>query len=165
LAARANTGTLVPLTALGDLSPRESAVLTADLARLASALPMDTVAAFRGLPFVVRAAHVARVGGRVLLVAEVTRRVAQAASPLEQRVAVVADRDTTPGARWTPQWWERVDGSEETIEATDAVGVVAAAPGVAVLLQRESSRGVRYELVWGEGGTWGRRWTSGWGGC
>lgn len=165
VATRAGAAVLLPMTAIGALPARDSLALVADLARVASGLPMDTVAAFRGLPFVVRSAHRARVGGRELLVAEVTRRVGQEATPLEERVLVVAERDSGAVSRWTSRWWDRVDGPEESIEATDAVGMLQVGGGVVVLLQRESPRGIRYELVWGDAAGWQRRWASVWSGC
>lgn len=153
------------MTPLSAMAARDSAVMVVDLARLASGLPNDTTAAFRGLPVVTRSAVRMRVEGADLVFAEVTRRVGQEATPLEERVAFIAERDTTPGARWMARWSERVAGSEETIEATDVVGVVRVGAAVALVLQRESARGARYELLWREAGAWTRRWAGVWSGC
>jgi hypothetical protein len=165
LAARTGTATAVPYRALATVPPRDSAALVVDIARVASGLSDDTAATFRGLPVVVRAAVRARFGAVDVIVAEVARRVGQGATPLEERVALVAERDTTPGARWVARWWVRVDGTEETIEASDVAGVVAIGDALAVVLQRESTRGVRYELLWRASGTWTRWWTGAWSGC
>lgn len=155
-----------PLTALATMAGRDSARLAMDLARFASGLPDDSVAAFRGLPIVVRTAALAVLDSATeLVVAEVVRRVAQEATPLEDRVAFIATRPRA-GGPFVLAWQARVNGLEETIEATDPVAVLTwGADGVAILLQRESARGVRYELVWRDAGGWRRGWASPWAGC
>lgn len=156
----------LPLTLLGAMGGRDSARVAMDLARLASGLPDDTVAALRGLPIVVRTAVLAPLDPTTeLIVAEVVRRVGQEATPLEDRVAIVATRPRG-GGPFALAWQARVSGLEETIEATDPLAVLTyGSGGLAVLLQRESARGVRYELVWREGGAWRRGWASPWAGC
>ncbi len=157
----------VPFTPFDALGAADSAALLVELRRLASALPGDTNATFRGLPISVRDAARARLTDSVtMIVAEVSRRVGQEAQPLEERVAFIAERLGTDPV-WRLRWHQRVDGLEETIEATHLVGVVAMADGQHVLvLQRESARGLRFELfVRQPDGRWDRRWTGPWSGC
>lgn len=157
----------VPFAPFDALGAADSSALIVELRRLASALPGDTNPTFRGLPITVRDASRARLTDSItIIVAEVSRRVGQEAQPLEERVAFIAER-VGADPSWRLRWQQRVDGLEETIEATHLVGLVALADGQHVLvLQRESARGLRFELfVRTPDGTWDRRWTGPWSGC
>src|SRR5262245_4101011 len=73
------------------LPTADSAKLAADIARIASALPGDTSAVFRGLPFVVNKAWRARLtNGQTLLAAVVVRNVNQEANPRQERILLIA---------------------------------------------------------------------------
>jgi hypothetical protein len=167
--AAAGRAKALPLDSLDGLSGRDSATLVIDIARLASSLPNDTSAAFRGLPVNVRSAHRFRPApGVEALVAEVARRVAQEAQPLEERILVIAERDSGAATPWRAAWSDRVQGIEETIEAADALALLMPASGgpAYLVVQRESARGIRYELMERTGATtWNRRWIGPWSGC
>lgn len=167
LATRRGVATALPTAELASMGARDSANLVMELARLASGLAGDTNPAFRGLPMVVRAAaRFAPAAGVDAVFAEVVRRVGQEAKPLEERVAVLAERASGPGATWRATWVQRIDGLEETIEAADLVGAITLMDGTPVLVvQRESARGVRYELLVRTAAGWERRWASLWSGC
>jgi hypothetical protein len=167
LAVTRGSASGVPFTPFDALGTADSSAVIVELRRLASALPGDTNATFRGLPITVRDAARAKLTDSVTtIVAEVSRRVGQEAQPLEERVAFIAERVGTDPT-WRVRWHQRVDGLEETIEATHLVGVVALADRQHVLvLQRESARGLRFELfVRSVDGAWERRWTGAWSGC
>jgi hypothetical protein len=119
---------------------------------------------------IVRSAHRFRPAPGILgLVAEVSRRVAQEAQPLEERMLIIAERDSGSTGPWRAAWSDRVQGIEETIEAADALALLVPATGPAAFLvvQRESARGMRYELMERGSGTtgWTRRWIGPWSGC
>ena len=149
------------------LPTADSARLAADIARIASALPGDTSAVFRGLPFVVNKAWRARLpNGQTLLAAVVVRNVNQEANPRQERILLVAERDSA-ATRFTPRYTERKVGLEETLETTDPIAIVLL--GVdrhpTVIIARDAGNGLSYALVERVAGQWQRRWASAYAGC
>jgi len=150
------------------LPTADSARLAADIARIASALPGDTSAAFRGLPFVVNKAWRARIpNGQTVLATVVVRNVNQEASPRQERILLIAERDSTTGARFTPRYTERKVGLEETLETTDPLSIVllGADRHPTVIVARDAGNGLSYALVERVAGQWQRRWASTYAGC
>ena len=151
------------------LTTVDSARLAADVARIASALPGDTAAAFRGLPFVVNKAWRARTpNGQTILSAIVVRNVNQEASPRQERILLIAQRDSgAVSSRFTPQYWERVVGLEETLESADPIAIVLLGEDryPTVVIARDAGRGISYGLIERKSGRWERRWTSAYAGC
>ena len=150
------------------LATADSAKLAADIARIASALPGDTSAAFRGLPFVVNKAWRARLtNGQTLLAAVVVRNVNQEANPRQERIFLIAERDSAATARFIPHYTERKVGLEETLETTDPIAIVLL--GVdhhpAVIIARDAGHGLSYALIERTAGQWQRRWASTYAGC
>lgn len=160
----------VALDSLERLSHADSVRLVADLARIASAMPDDSVAVFRGIPFSVRGAWMfAPARGAIAVIAEISRRVAQEANQREERLLLLAERDSAAGSRWQARWWARVNGSEETVEATDALAVVRMArdPWPTLVVGHDVPMEPWLEFVARDSvGAWRRRWRSGAGsGC
>ena len=96
----------VSVDSIESLATADSARLAADIARLASALPGDTSAMFRGLPYVVNKAWRMRIpNGPSALIAVVVRNVNQEANPRQERILLIAERDSagTSGA-YTPKY-------------------------------------------------------------
>jgi hypothetical protein len=154
----------LPLDSLDHLARADSVRLVADLARLLSALPDDTVPRYRGLPFAVRGAWTFNVAPGVQgVVAEVHRRVAQEANPYEERLLMLAERDSTPGARWRALWWARTQGTEETVEAVEVLALLTlgADHGPTLLAGHDAPGGPWQEFVARDSsGSWRRRWRS-----
>jgi hypothetical protein len=167
--AAAGKATPLTLDSLAQFGAKDSSRFVIDVTRTASALPEDTSAIFRGLPVIVRDVHRFRPApGIEGLVAEVSRRVAQEAQPLEERILFIAERDSGSTQPWRGAWSSRVQGIEETIEAADVVAglTISSDHRVLLVVQRESARGVRYELLERTGtATWTRRWVGPWSGC
>ena len=161
--------TPVVLDSVESLSPGDSAALVAEVARLASTIPVPARATrMRGLPFSVREAWRFRAdSGTEAIVAQVTRHIHEEASPLEERTLLVAERDAAqkqqrPG-RYALAFYQRDAGPEETLEGTDVLAIVATegTPRPMIVIARESEAGVRYALVERSGpGRWHVRWTS-----
>ena len=160
--------TLLPIDSIETMLPADSARLTAELARLASALPGDTASRFRGLPFVVRALYRLRpVPGTEAVLAEIVRQVNQEANPLKQQLLVVAERDSG-GAAFEQAWVERTSGMEETLETTFVLAAISLGPSArpTIVLSRESAHGTAFALLQREGPRrWRVRWTSAYAGC
>lgn len=159
----------VALDSIEGLPRADSSRLAAEVARIASALPDDTAASFRGLPFVVTKAWRARALDRRVLVAIVVRNVNQEANPRQERLLLVAERDTaaSPSTRFTPVYHERVSGLEETIETTDLIAIVllGAERRPTIVVTRDGASGSAYTLLERLDGHWQRRWTSAYSGC
>jgi hypothetical protein len=151
------------------MSTADSARLAADIARIASALPGDTATIFRGLPFVVNAAWRARVpNGQVLVAAVVLRNVNQEANPRQERILLLAERDTTTSSpRYVTQYFERITGLEETVETTDLVAMVLLGTDrrPTLVIARDAGHGLSFGLVEQIGGKWQHRWNSAYAGC
>lgn len=154
----------VSLDSLERFDRADSSRLVADLARLLSALPDDTVPRFRGLPFSVRGAwRFAAAPGAVAVVAEVHRRVAQEANPLEERLIVIAERDSFPASRWRILWGARAQGSEESVETLEALAVIVIARDAfpTVVVGHDTPVGTWTEFVARDStGAWRGRWRS-----
>jgi hypothetical protein len=159
----------IALDSIAGLSSADSSRLAADIARIASALPGDTSAVFRGLPFVVNKAWRARMpNGRLLVAAIVVRNVNQEANPRQERILLVAERDSTaPLGQYTKQYSERVTGLEETLETTDLVALVfsGADRRPTLIVARDTGSGSSYALIERIAGQWQRRWASAYAGC
>ena len=151
------------------LPSADSARLAADIARIASALPGDTSAAFRGLPFVVNKAWRARMpNGPTVLTAIVVRNVNQEASPRQERILLIAERDSGAiASRFTPRYTERKVGLEETLETTDPISIVllGADRHPTVVIARDAGNGLSYALIERIARQWQRRWASTYAGC
>jgi hypothetical protein len=157
------------LDSIAGLSTADSARLAADIARIASSLPGDTAAVFRGLPFVVTKAWRTRgPAGLQVIAAVVVRNVNQEANPRQERILLLAERDTSiAGARYAPRYVERVTGLEETVETTDLLAMVllGSERRPTIVVAREASNGSSYALIERIDGAWQRRWVSAYAGC
>ena len=160
---------MAALDSIAGLPSADSAAFAADLARIASALPGDTSAAFRGLPFVVNKAWRARMpNGWLLVAAIVVRNVNQEANPRQERILLVAERDSAaPRGRYVTPYSERVTGLEETLETTDLVAMVLLGTDrrPTLVVARDTGSGSSYALIERIAGQWQRRWPSTYAGC
>lgn len=152
---------------LAGLSSRDSSQLAIEIARLASALPGDTVPELKGIPYQVRRAHRFMVAPGVQAVfAEVFRTLNQEASPKQEHVLMVAERDSTPRARYRVVYGERSAGGEETLESVELLAVAQGAGASDLVLARYVGDGVVYSLVERtSAGRWRLRWSSPYAGC
>lgn len=157
----------LPLDSIEGLAPRDSARLAAELTRLASALPDDTSATFRGLPYVVLRAWRTRGLERGFVVAALARRVNQEDDPKEERVVVVVDADGEDPKGWRIGWHERAAGHEE--ELIVAEPLVAFRPvGTTMprlLFGRDDGVALSAAVLTRDGGRWRVLWESALAGC
>ena len=160
----------IALDSLERLPRPDSARLAAAVARIASALPNDTAAQFRGLPFTVRSARrFSPAPGVEAVVAEVVRKVNQEARPLEEHILLVAERDSGAArGSFGPVYSERTIGAEDevvTSEVLAAARVRTSGTAIVVLL-RDLYEGGRYAVLERVGPRrWLLRWTSVYTGC
>lgn len=164
-------GHFQPLAAdsLSGLPRADSSRLARDVARMASAVPGDTVEALRGLPFVVtRGWRVLLGGGVTAVIAEVTRALNQEASPAYEHLFLVIERDSASTSVWRQAYAERAAGGEESLESNEllAVGSLQGRDQPVMLLARFVGDGVIYSLLERTAaGKWRLRWSSPYAGC
>jgi hypothetical protein len=153
----------LPVDSTQSISLSDSSALVVVVNRLASALPNDPAGRFVGLPFAVRSLWRFMIpSGPIVVVATLTRQLAQEATPLQEHTLLVAERaprDTV----FTTAYSERSYGAEETIESRDllAGALIGVARTPALFLIRDYGETIAYGLVErGPDGKWHRRWTS-----
>ena len=163
-------GVAAPITLrpIESLPSADSARLAAQLTRLAALLPNDTSRAFRGLPFVVRAAHgFAPEGAIESVVAEIVRRVNVEANPREETLLLIAERET-PASEWRVAYSERASGDELHVERAMPLAAVKLGSQTrpTLVIERTGADWVSYALVQRHrDGTWRQSWESAYSGC
>jgi len=159
----------IPYDSISFLTSTDSSRLAIEVARLASALPGDTVSALRGLPYQVRRAYRFTLApGREVLLTEVLRSLNQEATPIQEHILIIAERDSTSLGKLEVAYSERAAGGEETLESSELLTVLRLAPaGDAVLvLARYVGDGVVYAWIERTGARqWRLRWSSPYVGC
>jgi hypothetical protein len=159
--------TAISLDSIEGLAPRDSAGLAANLTRLASRLPDDTSATFRGLPFVVLRAWRSRGVDSAFVVAVLARRVNQEDDPQEERLVMVVDAPGTNAAAWRVGWHERASGHEEELVVAEPLLAFRAnnAPDVRLLFGRDDGVALGAAVLSRRGGRWRVLWKSAIAGC
>ena len=163
-------GVSTPLTLrpIESLSSSDSARLAVQLTRLAAVLPNDTARVFRGLPFVIRAAHAfTPEQGVESVVAEIVRRVNVEANPREETLLLIAERDGT-SEEWRVAYSERASGDEIRVERATPLAAVklGAAALPTLVLERAGADWIAYALVQRQrDGRWRESWESAYSGC
>lgn len=164
--------TPIVLDSIEGLSSRDSSTLAARLSRLASALPDDTSAVFRGLPFVVlrawRAQPTGAAGVPPFVVAMLVRRVNQEAMPLEERLVLVVDLPDNDLRRATVGWSERAAGREDELVVAEpllAYRLRTGGEGVRLLFARDDGLSLSAAVLQREAAGWRVLWQSAIAGC
>jgi hypothetical protein len=159
--------TAIPLDSIEGMAPRDSAALAANLTRLASRLPDDSSATFRGLPFVVLRAWRARETDSAFVVAVLARRVNQEDDPKEERIVMVVDALGTDVAAWRVGWHERASGHEEELVVAEPLLAFRAtgARDVRLLFGRDDGVALGAAVLARRGGEWKVLWESAIAGC
>jgi hypothetical protein len=141
--------TSLPLDSLEGLSPSDSALITAELARLASALPASNDPAFQGLPFVVRKSYRASFDRVSILVGDIVRKINQEANPREEHLLLIAERASNSSAQYQTVFESRAAGSEDLVRTSDVMAAIRFVNGgrAAVVVSFEYENGSRIALI------------------
>lgn len=158
---------VIPLDSIEGLASRDSARLAADLTRLASGLPDDTSATFRGLPFVVLRAWRSRGLDSGFVVAALARRVNQEDDPKEERLIMVVEAASPEANRWQVGWHERAAGHEEELVVAEPLLAfrVAGDANVRLLFGRDDGVALGAAVLTRVVGQWRVQWESAVAGC
>lgn len=167
VALRSGRADAVALDSIERMPARDSAMLAATLARLASGLGADSTGPFLGLPFRVTRAFRSQGVAQPFVLGELVRRVPQEDRPLEERLFVVVSAPSTDPAGWRIAWHERVSGREEEVIATEPLAAVQVGSPrhVVVFLGRDDGTGTALALLERVNGRWRVRWESPVTGC
>jgi hypothetical protein len=158
----------IALDSLQGLTGIDSAQRTVEITRLVSALPGDTAAAYRGIPFFVKeASKFTSAGGIEVMVAKVSRRINQEANPREEQILLVAERDESRvGRPLIAAYHERVSGREESIESSDILAALQGSNGPTLVVIRDFGDGSVFSLLTRVAPAfWQIGWNSAYAGC
>jgi hypothetical protein len=149
------------LDSIEALPPADSARLTVNLARLASALPTSRDSRFTGLPFVVLSARRFEAHGQHVLVAHLVRRLPQEATPLEEHTLIIAERPAAaPKEPYAVTYHQRSEGTEETAEQFEVLSAIRGRETTLLLLARDQEARTQYEILERQKtGGWRTRWS------
>jgi hypothetical protein len=141
------------------MAAADSARLVATVSRLASSIPSPG-SRFTALPFVVLSARTFDHAERRIVVAHLRRRLPQEATPLEEHVFLVAERPA-PGndQAYAVSYSQRSEGTEETADHYDALGVLISRQSLFLILARDRDERSTYEIIERtRTGVWLSRW-------
>lgn len=137
----------------------DSTRLVAELARLASAIPMRSDSRFKGLPFAVSSARRFDSGGSQIVVSQLVRRVPHEAAPVEEHTFIVAERDSA-SARFATAFHARSEGTEETAEQFEVLAALRGTPELWLLFSRDNTARTTYQVLERVApGVWRSRWS------
>jgi len=155
----------IPLDSLEGFTSSDSSSITAELARLASALPASNDPVFRGLPFYVRKAYRSKAGSTSIVVGDIVRKINEEANPREEHLLLIAE----PGSdgHYTTVFHSRTAGSEEAVRTSDVLAAVRfnANKRDALVVSFDYENGTRVTLIERTPSGWKVTWRSAYTGC
>lgn len=156
----------IALDSVATLTPRDSMMLVAEAARLASSVTVPTGPSFQGLRFTTEDVHrFEAIPGVQSLVAHLVRHVNQEASPQEEQTLLIAERDS--GATSGPYqlaYAERTFGREEEVVTPEVLAGVrlGASNEPSLIVAHDGNDGIGYAIIERTGPRrWRVRWSSG----
>lgn len=156
----------IALDSVAMLSPRDSMMLVAEAARLASSVSTPTGPSFQGLRFTTEdVRRFVAMPGVEALVAHLVRHVNQEASPQEEQTLLIAERDS--GATSGPYqlaYAERSFGREEDVVTPEVLAGIRLGAGnePSLIVARDGNDGIGYAIIERTGPRrWRVRWSSG----
>ena len=111
--------TPLALDSIEAFSSADSMSVTAEMARLASALPSASDSAFQGLPFAVRKAYRVISSQPPLLIGDIVRKINEEANPREEHILLIAEKTSTSSPPYQTVFHSRATGSEEQVRTTE----------------------------------------------
>ena len=142
------------------LTATDSAQISTEMGRLASAVDAEQASRFTGLPFTLSTLRRLRVDGHEVVAAQVVRRVNQEADPLEERTLIVAERATATLEQFTTVHSGRSQGSEDNIDHFDLLAALRTARGTLLVIARERPTGTTFDILErNAAGVWTVKWS------
>jgi len=139
----------IKLDSIERMSSTDSAALAASLAQAAAILPIASDPTFKGLPFRVRSAYTFRLDSVNVVVADVVRSVNEEANPRIEHLLLIGERPVGAAGKYSPAYYSRTAGAEETTQATEILAAVQIGPSrrPAVVVNIEFDEGRKLGLI------------------
>ena len=139
----------IKLDSIEAMSSTDSASLAASLARTAATLPIASDPTFKGLPFRVRSAYTFLLDSIDVVIADVLRSVNEEANPRLEHLFIIAERPAGSAGKYTPAYYSRTAGAEETTQATEVLAAVliGSSRRPAVVVNIENDDGEQLGLI------------------
>jgi len=156
-----------PLDSLAVVGSADSATITTNLARLASALTATGDPAFQGLPFTVREGYRMKLAGTSVIIGDVVRTINEEANPREEHLLLVAEK-TSSDSEYRSAFYSRSAGSEEDVRTSEILAAIqfVKTNRAAIVISFEYADGGRLALLERvQPGVWKLTWRSAYSGC
>jgi hypothetical protein len=138
----------IPMDSVEAMSRADSSKLAAELARLASSIPMQRDSRFTGLPFALLRARLFAAHGRRVVVSQLVRRVPHEAAPVEEHTFMVAERDSaSANGALELSFHLRSEGTEETVDQFEILAAVRAGDAAWLILSRDNAAQTTYQVL------------------
>lgn len=158
----------IQIDSLEKLGQGDSARITTELIKQASALSMNGDPAFRGLPFIVLKAYRLSMGDTVALVGSIVRKINEEANPREEHLLLVVERTGSADSPYTVTYQNRTAGAEADVRTNAVLAAVrfVKTNTPAIVLSFEYDDGGQIALLERIGGRpWKITWRSAYTGC
>lgn len=151
----------IPMDSLEAMSRADSSKLAAELARLASTIPMQSDSRFKGLPFALLRARQFVTDGRRVVVSHLVRRVPHEAEPVEEHTFMIAERDSATASHALELSFHlRSEGTEETADQFEVLAAVRSGDAAWLILARDNAAQTTYQVLErASAGRWRSRWS------
>ena len=115
--------TALQLDSIDGMSPADSASITTELAKLASAASVKSDPAFQGLPFIVQKGYRTSFGKTSILIGSIVRKINEEASPRVENLLLVAEKSDA-SSDYVNAFQSRTSGTEDDVRTNSVVAAV-----------------------------------------
>jgi hypothetical protein len=115
--------TALQLDSIDGMSPADSASVTTELAKLASAASVKSDPTFQGLPFIVQKGYRISFGKASILIGSIVRKINEEATPRVENLLLVAEKSDVSGD-YVSAFQSRTSGTEDDVRTNAVVAAV-----------------------------------------
>jgi hypothetical protein len=115
--------TALQLDSIDGMSPADSASITTELAKLASAASVKSDPVFQGLPFIVQKGYRTSFGKTSILIGSIVRKINEEASPRVENLLLVAEKSDA-SSDYVNAFQSRTSGTEDDVRTNSVVAAV-----------------------------------------
>jgi hypothetical protein len=157
----------IPLDSLASFTSADSAMVTIELAKLASTITANGDPAFQGLPFTVREAYRLKLSAATVIVGDIVRTINEEANPREEHLLLVAEKQAGD-TEFHAAFYSRAAGTEDAVRTNEVLAAVrfTKTNREAIVIQfgfEDGDRAALLERV--AAGNWKITWRSAYSGC
>ncbi len=115
--------TAMELDSIEGMSPADSTLVTAELARIASIADVKSDPAFQGLPFIVQRGYRTSFGKTSILIGNIVRKINEEAAPRVESLLLVAEK-SNESSNYVNAFLSRTSGTEDDVRTNAVVAAV-----------------------------------------